>query len=469
MSGHKLTFPRLHAFIFLAALAILALGPAAAPLGAATGAVHQLSTTPDWTAESNQADSLFGSRVSTVGDVNGDGYDDVTVVAFRFDSPDIDEGKAFLYLGSATGLSTTPAWTVEGDQAGAQLSAAAKAGDVNGDGFDDVIVGVGSYDGSEVDEGRALLYLGSAAGLSTTPSWVMEGNQAGAFYGGTVIGAGDVNSDGFADVLVGAAGFDNGQVDEGMVFLYHGSASGLSTTPDWTAESDQAGVIMSRGSGPGDLNGDGFDDVAVGCQFCDNGQNNEGRVFLFKGSSHGLRRRPFRILEIDAVDALFGNQLAGAGDINADGYDDLIVNAPQLGGGATPRVFVYMGDNNGPGPAADLVLQADPVGGQFGISLNTAGDVNADGFADIIIGARTFQVTLPLQGRTYVYAGSATGLNPVPLQVFDGTQAGEESGVNVNTAGDVNGDGFADIIIGAHAYDNPESNEGRALVFHGGP
>jgi hypothetical protein len=202
--------------------------------------IDPLSTTPNWTAESNQVNAQFGYSVSSAGDVNGDGFSDVIVGAPLFDSPELNEGRVFVYHGSATGLSTTPSWTAESNQAGAQFGySVSSAGDVNGDGFSDVIVGAPEFDSPEANEGRVFVYHGSATGLSTTPSWTAESNQAGARFGWSVSSAGDVNGDGFSDVIVGAHRFDNPELDEGRVFVYHGSATGLSTTPNWTAESNQ--------------------------------------------------------------------------------------------------------------------------------------------------------------------------------------------------------------------------------------
>ena len=118
----------------------------------------------------------------------------------------------------------------------------ATAGDVNGDGFSDVIVGALLYDNGETDEGRAYVYHGSAAGLATTAAWTAESNQDDAHFGYSVATAGDVNGDGFSDVIVGAYVYDNGETNEGRAFVYHGSAAGLSPTAAWTAESNQAGA-----------------------------------------------------------------------------------------------------------------------------------------------------------------------------------------------------------------------------------
>src|SRR6185503_1880637 len=160
----------------------------------------------------------------------------------------------------------------EGNQAGGYFGySVASAGDVNGDGFGDVIVGAEAYDNPESNEGRAFVYLGSSSGLSPAPDWSAESNQASSYYGSSVASAGDVNGDGFGDVLVGAPRYDSPESNEGRAFLYLGSASGPAAAPIWTAESNQVGTDFSRSmASAGDVNGDGYGDVIVGALFYDN-------------------------------------------------------------------------------------------------------------------------------------------------------------------------------------------------------
>ena len=368
--------------------------------------VDPLLTSPAWTAESNQAGALFGFSVATAGDVNGDGYSDVIIGAIAFDNGQLDEGRAFVYLGSAAGLATGAAWTAESDQAGSQFGeAVAAAGDVNGDGYGDVIVGANSYTNDQGGEGRAFVYLGSSSGLAAGPAWMAEGDQSNANFGVSVATAGDVNGDGYADVIVGARDWDGGQTDEGRASVYLGSAAGLGTSPAWTGESNQPG-------------------------------------------------------------ARFGNAVGTAGDVNADGYSDVVVAAVRFNNGLgdfSGRAYAYLGSASGLATSAVWTVDSAQGGAQFGVSVGTAGDVNGDGYADVIVGANAHD-NGATNGRAYVYFGSGSGPSVSPAWVKESDQAGANFGVSVATAGDVNGDGYADVIVGAHTFSNGQTSEGRAYM-----
>ncbi|MFH0980802.1 MAG: integrin alpha [Planctomycetota bacterium] len=435
------------------------------------GSASGLSAAANWTAEGNQDGANFGTSVATAGDVNGDGRSDVIVGAPYYDNGQPDEGRAFVYHGSASGLSAAASWTAESDQASARFGySVSTAGDVNGDAYDDVIVGAYSYDNGGTDEGRAFVYHGSASGLGAAANWTAESDQDGAYFGASVATAGDVNGDGYGDVIVGAHFYDDGQDSEGWAFVYQGSASGLSATPDWTAESDQAlaGFGWSVATA-GDVNGDGYSDVIVGAYWYTNGEAEEGRAFVFHGSGGGINPTPNWTGESDQASARLGCSVATAGDVNGDGYSDVIVGAYLYDNGQANegRAFVYHGSASGPSATANWTAESDQANAEFGGSVMTAGDVNGDGYSDVIVGAHYYDNGQNNEGRAFVYHGSGSGLSAAANWTAESNQANADFGGSVMTAGDVNGDGYSDVIVGAPLYDNGELDEGRAFVYHG--
>jgi hypothetical protein len=421
---------------------------------------------PNWIAESDQPLASFGSSVAGAGDVNGDGYNDVIVGSFFFDNGQSEEGRAFVFHGSAAGLGTTPAWTAESDHASAFFGiSVAGAGDINGDGYDDVVVGATGYDNGQYHEGRAYVYHGSAAGLSLTPDWTAESNQVGADFGQSVGGAGDVNGDGFYDVIVGAPGYSNGQFDEGRAYVYHGSAGGLSTTANWTAEPDKQSAYFGVSvAGGGDVNGDGYDEVIVGAHAF-------GWAFAYHGSAAGLSISPDWKAKSNQAGALFGDSVAVAVDVNGDGYDDVIVGAPSHTHGEFDegRAFAYHGSAAGLNTSPDWTAESNKTDAFFGEDVAGAGDVNGDGYDDIIVGAPHYADGRPDQGRTSVFCGSEPGLGISPCRRRVSNQAYAWFGYSVAGAGDVNGDGYGDVIVGALYYDHGESDEGVAVAKYGRP
>ena len=278
-----------------------------------------------------------------------------------------------MYLGSASGLTPTAVWTMESNQAGAQFGySVASAGDVNGDGFSDVVVGAYYYTNGETREGAAFVYLGNASGLATTAAWAVESNQANAFFGSSVASAGDVNGDGYGDVVVGAGYYTNGATGEGAAFVYLGSASGLTTTAAWTAESDRGSARFgSSVASAGDVNGDGYGDVAVG------GGTFGPTAFVYLGSALGLTSTA-------AWTVNFGGSVASAGDVNGDGFGDVVVGAEFYGDGGA--AFVYVGSASGLAMTAAWGVEQDQASARFGASVASAGDVNGDGYGDVVVG-----------------------------------------------------------------------------------
>jgi hypothetical protein len=429
---------------------------------------------PAWRVESDQAGAQMGSSVASAGDVNGDGYADVVVATWLYDEGEIDEGRVQAYLGSATGLSLVPGWTAASDQVEAYLGEAACAGDVNGDGYDDLIVGAKTYESDSTfqsGEGAAFLFLGSAAGLAIGPAWTVEGNQAFARLG-SVAGAGDVNGDGYDDVIVGASLYSNGAGSGGAAFLYLGSATGLPSVPAWTAEGDDSnGQFGDVVAAAGDVNGDGYGDVIVGAPTFSDGQSGEGVAHVYLGSATGLAMLPAAVLQGDQSNAGFGASVSSAGDVDADGFDDVLVGAPKFVDGQTleGHAFLYRGSAGGVESTPAWTAEKNQAFASLGISVAGAGDLDGDGYDDVLIGAERFDAGQLDEGGVFAYMGSATGLEAQPRWFAQGEQVSSRFGHSVAGAGDVNQDGFDDALVGAPLYDRGETSEGSAFAYLGSP
>jgi hypothetical protein len=500
------------------------------------GSAAGLDASPDWVQDGPQNFSLFGWSLAGAGDVNGDGYADVIVGALQYDvTGGENEGRAVVYHGSPTGLDETPSWTVDGDDFRGQFgTSVSTAGDVNGDGYDDVIVGAYVSDNGETDEGRAFVYHGGPAGLSTSADWSREGNEDNAWFGFSVSTAGDVDGDGYADVLVGAPHKNGGGiVDSGEAYLYYGGSTGLSTTPAWTGGTSRVGaeygwsvatagdlngdgfadaiigmpkwyssfdsvegaVVFMFGSASssvwlgggftfgvqdgarfghcvataGDVNGDGLSDILVGTQRYTLTYVNEGQALLYLGETEALSASADWTDQGSSDFAYYGYSVSTAGDVNGDGFSDVVVGAPTYDGGETNegRVFVYHGSSGSFDHTQAWTFASDQAGAALGISVASAGDVNGDGFGDVIVGAYRYTQTLASEGAALVFLGSDVGLEESADWIVGGGQEGSYQGWSVASAGDVNGDGYADVIVGAPYFEDSEAQEGRATTYLG--
>jgi FG-GAP repeat/FlgD Ig-like domain len=340
-------------------------------------------------------------------------------------------------------------------------SSVSSAGDVNGDGYADIIVGAYGNDIGGVAAGQAYVYYGGP-GMDAVPDLTFTG-AAGVALGDAVSGAGDVNGDGYADVIVGAP---QGAANAGQAHVYFGGP-GADSIADLTMTGEAPfDFFGSAVSGAGDVNGDGFEDVIVGAFGATAGMN-VGRAYVYFG---GLGADGIADLTLTGISApsLFGVSVSGAGDVNGDGYADLIVGADRnsAGGAYAGAAYLYYG-----GPGADTVPDLTLIGEAsqnfFGGSVSSAGDINGDGYSDVIVGAAANSSVSPLAGRAYVYFGGPD-MDTVADLTLTGAP-GEQLGSSVSGAGDVNADGFSDVIVGAVANDGPGTNVGRSYVFYGGP
>jgi hypothetical protein len=423
------------------------------------------SPSADWSVSGNQNSALMGHSVASAGDVNNDGYDDVIVGIHLYDHGEENEGAAYLYLGSATGLSRVPAWRAEGNRTGGWFGWVVDgAGDVNGDSYDDIIVAMPN-DGSL---STAYIYFGSATGPGATPDWTvsLDPNVPNDM---SLAGAGDINGDGYDDVIIGLPDYF-GDIWSGVVHAFYGSATGPGTTPDWTQVGDDWYIQFGyEVAAAGDVDGDGYGDVLVGApQYgINNLSSATGAVYLYRGSATGLSAAPDWTVFSPPTGSNYGDAVAGAGDVNDDGYDDILIgngdyDAAMGGEGAA---FLYFGGASGPGLTADWEYISRQAGSSVGADIASAGDVNDDGYDDVIIGARHFEVQFANEGGALLFLGGPTGLDSAPQWRARGNQGTAYFGVGVNTAGDVDGDGLDEVLVGAYWYTHTKASEGAAFLY----
>ena len=391
----------------------------------------------------------------------------------------------------------------------------ASAGDVNGDGIEDLIVGAYASDANGSFSGAAYVIFGTrdgfpatfdVASLDGTNGFRISGKAADDRMGRSVSAAGDVNGDGYGDLIVGGQGSDAGGANSGAAWVVFGKASGfaadlglasLNGTNGFQLTGLAAGDVLGRSvSGAGDVNGDGVDDIIVGTPVANAAGPASGVAYVVFGATSPFSAsfnlasldgtNGFRIEGEDGFDAL-GLSVAGAGDINGDGYDDLIVGAPDAysGGFKTGAAYVVFGKASGFAssldPAAFTASDGFKINGQghydqAGYAVSAAGDINGDGFDDLLVGAIYNSHVLSETGAAYVVFGKASGfgtsfnlssLNGANGFKIGGAAAGDFMGFALSAAGDFNGDGFDDILVGTPANDAPGVNSGAAWILFG--
>jgi len=409
----------------------------------------------------SDAASGFGYAVGTV-DVNGDGYVDTIVGAGHAHA---DQGAVYVYLGVDGGIDARSEQIIVPSDASPSMAfglAMAGVGDVDGDGYEDILVGA---DGDSTWAGAAYLYYGSATGVETGSEvkFTAPVRRSYAHFGDSMSGVDDVNGDGHDDLVIGAS---HANSSLGTAYIYYGSASGVD--PDAAVEITRSEMLSfnrygNSVTGAGDVNGDGFADVLITSHGRD---GYTGAAWVFVGSSTGLDLgSEQKITASDAAVAdYFGRSSSGAGDVDGDGFDDIVIGGLFSRGSSEPgSAYVYRGSASGIDLSTELKISGSNTSaeGYFGMSVGGAMDMNGDGYDDIIVGAQGEDADL---GAAYVYYGSNLGIDPATefkITASDGV-AGDHFGWSVAGARDGGGHGADQVLIGAHA-----AGPGAAYVYYG--
>ncbi len=372
-------------------------------------------------------------------DVNGDGYGDVVTKEYNFG---VD-----LFLGSASGAMMQsrflPPWSFDLEDR------VFNAGDVNGDGYGDILVSTSR------SLQRAVVYRGGSRGLEPVPLTTLTYSFDVPWRDTLATAVGDVNADGYADVVLSAVRATGGQI-----FLFPGSNVGLSATPSAVIDSPAGSTLWGEVvSGAGDVNGDGFADVLVGSHW---GSRTAATMHLFLGGRAGLTATSaIRLIGFDGTDQF--SSCASAGDFNGDGYADVFAHTYSFG----PRsgyVSVYLGGPRGPapGPTATVTRVGESASSVTNGGISSArGDFNGDGYGDVALALDTGE-------GVYLFLGSAAGTWMAPSRVL---QRSESSYTSVVGTGDVDGDAIADMIAIRRGYyfgGDPAPPVGATVNLHRG-
>jgi hypothetical protein len=421
----------------------------------------------------------YGLFLGFNGDINNDGFDDLLVAAQSDSSVAPANGAVYVYYGSATGIDPAsvdkiiPPLADVIDFFGAY--ATGNTGDLNGDGFDDLAVGMYGHDVGGVQGGYAYTFDGSPAGvdLGSEFGFNSTGQANWSLFGGPMTGRSDFNNDGFDDLVVGRAWEPASTELTGWVHVFLGSAAGIDlTTEQQVFPSDNTGNPQRFGealASGGDFDGDGFDDLVVGSFNDDANGPTSGSVYIYYGSASGLDvSREQKLLASSSLsDDAYGEKVA-IGDFDGDGFDDLVVGAPKRDRNRGV-VYLYKGTNLGIDPGTvEIIAPSDPQNNAFYGSWVSAGDMDGDGEDELAIAAAADSVPGVNRGSIYIYGWDGRPIRSgAERKITPSNPADEDQfGISLDISGDVNGDGMNDLVVGAWGVDSGGlNNVGAAYVY----
>jgi len=413
------------------------------------GAGQSAAQTPVLSWDGDSADDHLGYAVGDAGDVNNDGYLDVILGAPENDPSGIaNAGSAYVRSGKDGAL----IWARHGTQVGEGFgTSVAGVGDLNHDGFDDFAAGAPGWDNAVMvpDVGAIHVYNGQTG----VKMFAFGGTQTGDSYGYSIDGCGDWSGDGTPDMVVGIPNYDQvilavPHPNARRVVIISGTTpSSILHTFNGADDGENFGWSVA---GCGDWDADGFQDIVVGSPFSPTSVAGGGKARVYSGNTQAL----LFTAQGAVLNGALGIGVGGAGDVNDDGKDDIVVGAYGEGGNAG-AVRVYLGSTG----TASWVKPGDAANDRLGYDVDGVGDANKDGFDDFAGGA--YQAASA--GYAKVWSGKDGG---VLYSKINAPAGGEQFGGSLSRGGDLDQDGWVDLVVGDYAFNAPAGTDaGRAWAY----